>query len=103
MRSTLSSFFSALEQELLELALELWLAEELVAALGLRELVAALRLLCLLSFLSLVLRPLPMDNTGRWETRGQLRSSTIEWLRGAGKWVGWNGVGVGVDEGRGPR
>ena len=40
---------------------------ELLEALRLREVADFLLLLCLLSFLPLVLRPLPMENAARWK------------------------------------
>ena len=62
LRNTLSSFFSALEQELLlDDVLELWVELVLAEALRLRELVAFLCLFRFLSFLALFLRPFPIE------------------------------------------
>ena len=95
LRNTLSSFFSALEQELLldnvmelsELVELLVRLRELVAfppllCLELEELLETLRLcelvplLRLLYFLPLVLRLLPMENAARWKLVERLRSSS---------------------------
>ena len=69
--------FSALEQELLlDDLLALLVKLELLEALRLREVADFLLLLCLLSFLPLVLRPLPMENAARWKRLERLQSSS---------------------------